>query len=296
MFTSNTSIVATIDASIKSFGHVIAEHIGKGFTGRITYRDISKGVFISVEMVKGVLTACRASERGAVFEGADCEHVAANYLYLSEGVIEVAEVRDSDIFLDVILFPHSMISEAGTLATIIQRDLRVAPRPAAPSPKPVTPPPTPPPSPQVPQPKPVTAPVAQQPPPTPQPQAPLPPPPVKPEAKAEKAAEFSVSNECIDPLAVYTLLKSGKMHTVFPEISYNEAVKKMQSIAKEAKVKNVYLSANIQEGTARIVIDVEKRATYIEFEDQKGNVVCGEGAEKKIRDGRLLNAKIWVLE
>ena len=290
MLLSSGNVVATIDASAKALGNVIVEYIAKGFTGRITYRDASSRVFISIEMIRGVIQVCRATERGSVYEGGECERVASNYLYVPNGSIEVVEIGEREILRDIIHFPYSVVSEKGGLAMLLQSRLGAASKRVEPVPAPAPPPP-----PATPQ----TQPIQVQPPPTSVVQAQ--PSPIRQEvvaeAKAEKAAvetEMTISNECIDPLTLYTIVKNGAVQSINEEVSRQDIIKRIGDIAKSGKAKQVYLSANLQDGVTRIVVDVEKNVVYMEFEDSRGNVVCGEGAAKQIGDRRLSNVKMWI--
>lgn len=289
MFLSSGNVVATIDASAKALGNVIVEYIAKGFTGRITYRDASSRVFISIEMIRGVIQVCRATERGSVFEGGECERVASNYLYVPNGSIEVVEIGEREILRDIIHFPYSVVSEKRGLVVLLQSRLGAASKRVEPAPAPAPPPPT---TPQIQstQVQPSPTPIAQAQPSSARQE-------VVAEAKVEKVVaevEMPISNECIDPLTLYTIVKNGAVQSVSEEISYQDIIKRVGNIVKSVKAKQVYLSANIQDGVTRIVVDVEKNVVYMEFEDSRGNVFCGEGAVKEIGNRKLSNVKMWI--
>ncbi|MEM0026497.1 MAG: hypothetical protein QXT53_00990 [Ignisphaera sp.] len=274
MFLSSGNRVVTIDASTKALGKVIAEQIVKGFTGRITYRDASRRVFISIEMIRGVVQACRAVEMEYIFEGGECENIASNYLYAPNGSIEVIEIGEGEILRDIIHFPHSIVSGKGRLMSLLQINLGEVSRSVASltpqaqsSPAPVS--------------RSQSSPTKQE---------------VAIEKAAERAMDIAFSNECIDPLNLYTIVRNGTIQSISEKIGYQDAVKRIDDIARSRKAKQIYLSANLQDGVARIVIDIEKKAIHIEFEDSKGNLLCGKEAVKQIENKELSNAKIWIFE
>lgn len=109
MFLSKGNTIETVNAGVRTFRNVLSSYISKRFTGRITYRYPAGGIFISIEIVEGVITACRGVALGNLYEGVGCCEVAVNYLDSMEGSIEVVEIKADAIINDTVVFPSSKI-------------------------------------------------------------------------------------------------------------------------------------------------------------------------------------------
>jgi len=306
LFLSSREAIAIVDTVVKSFGNVLIEYVRQGFTGRVTYRNTSIGTYISVELLKGFPVACRGVDRGNVVEGSDCTFSAMTYLYVAEGSVEVSPLSENEVLLDTLAFPHSTLSERDTfITTLLSSASMVPPAPAAPKPAVAAPPPPPQPKPSEPKivqppkpatpPPPVTAPQPPQPPPAPQvkepavakaAEAPLAPPPAK--------AEVAVAGECIDPVTLYSILRSSTIVAQMGEAMYSDVVAKLSSLARESKAKFIYTSANAPNGKVRALLDAEGMRLYIEFEDQSGKTACGNEAAKLISSSKLTAIRMWV--
>jgi hypothetical protein len=308
LFLSSRETIEIVDTVVNSFGNVLVKYVRQGFTGRVTYRNTSIGTYISVELLKGFPVACRGVDRGNVVEGSDCTFSAMTYLYVAEGSVEVSPLPENEVLLDTLAFPHSVLSERDTFITTLLSSVSMAPpAPTAPKPAVAVPPPPPPqpkpsepkivqpPKPATPPPPPVTAPQPPQPPPAPQvkepavakaAEAPPPPPPVE--------AEVTVTRECIDPVTLYSILRSSTMVAQIGEAMYSDVVAKLSSLARESKAKFVYTSANAPNGKVRALLDAESMRLYIEFEDQSGKTVCGNEAAKLISSSKLTAIRMWA--
>jgi len=109
MFLSRGNIVEIVNANVKTLRNVLKEYISKGLTGRISYRNAGKGVYISIESIDGKMVACRGVAMGTLYEGVKCCDIVVEYLDVSEGVIEVAELMANAISQDIEFFPFSKI-------------------------------------------------------------------------------------------------------------------------------------------------------------------------------------------
>lgn len=231
--------IAIVDAATKMLENVLVEYIKQEFTGRITYRNTVIGTYISLILLKGSLIACRGVDGGAIVEGPECSASAMKYLRSGEGNVEVVPLSESEILLDTLTFPDSVLTERDVLAMAL-----------------------------------LAKPVAE-----------AAPPPVK--------AEVAVAEECIDPVTLYTILRSSTIVTQIGEAMYSDVIGKLTSIARESKAKTVYASANAPNGKVKILLNVENNKVYIEFEDQTGKTVCASEAVKLASTGKLTNIRIW---
>jgi len=292
MFPSSGDIIESIEASIKSFGKVLAEYISKRFSGRITYKSVM-GVYISLEIVDGAITLCRGVARGNIVEGNACCDEAARYLYVAEGVIEVMKIDPKIIGLDAINFPNTVVE--GTTAIHMQLEkISVQPTPApvavthpvessavevakAPeaiaieTPKPVA---------EVPKavevPKPEAPPaVAQAPPPT-------------------VVVQPVFSEDCIDPIVLYQVMRSSQFLQQIGSARYGDIAERILGIAIERKPSKIYVTASTETGTLRVLLDVESMNMNIEYEEG-GKTVCGSSALKSIESIELKSIRIWIL-
>ena len=254
-------MVLSVDAANKTFGKVLAECVQSGFSGRVTYRNASKGIYISVEIAKGSLVACRGVDKGYVVEGSECSRRALDYLHSVEGSIEVLSISEEAIALDTLIFPHSILSKDDDLVTAINK---IVAEKAVEK---------------------VAAPVL------------LP----KPEAMhiiLEEARlsvkSYAYSSECIDPVKLFNIIKSSTFIERINTLEYDSLLSLLTEVVKAKKPRVIYVSANTSDGFTRIVVDNEEKKIYIEFEDKNKNVVCGKEALEKIQT-KLLDIKIWVM-
>ncbi|ADM28474.1 hypothetical protein Igag_1677 [Ignisphaera aggregans DSM 17230] len=294
MFPSSGDIIESIEASRKSFGKVLAEYVSKRFSGRITYKS-AMGVYISLEIVDGAITLCRGISRGNVVEGNTCCDEAAKYLYVAEGVIEVMKIDPKIIGLDAINFPNTVVE--GTTAIHMQLEKISAPPTHAPvavtppiesraievaktleaiaieTPKPVAEAPK-----AVEAPKPETPAVAQAPPTT----------------VPTEAVQPVVSEECIDPITLYQVMRSSQFLQQISSARYGDIAEKILGIAREREPSKIYITASTESGTLRVLLDVESMNINIEYEEG-GKTICGSNALKSIESVELKSIRIWIL-
>jgi len=134
MFLSSGNIVESIGVDRKSFGKILAEYISRGFSGRISYRN-DRGVYISIEIIRGSIALCRGIERGNIVEGSICCEKAASYLHVGEGVVEVMEIDPKLLDMDFIVYPNSVVEsttvlhrELEAIATTLSRAIEAPPK------------------------------------------------------------------------------------------------------------------------------------------------------------------------
>lgn len=305
MFLSSGNTVETVEADLKSFGRVLREYIVKKFTGCINYRNVVQGVYVSVSIVGGNIMGCRAMDRGVIYEGTSCSDVAMRYLYHPEGVIEVVEISKKDVLIDLAVFPLSRLEERTALVTSLGSEVAVAP--SIPTPVTVTPPstakveekapatpvetvppmPVPPPT--------VSVGVAEKPPAVEQvksvevpPQPPVTPAPAKPK-------EVSVVNECIDPITLYSIMRSSQIvETVPKSLTLEEIMEKIKGVAQEKKPRYIYVSGSIEDAPLRVIHDLETGNIYIELE-KGGAPICGNGALDLLKGKVASSIRIWIV-
>jgi len=282
MFLSSGKVIETYDASRKKFGEVIAEYVKKGFTGRITFRTEygmvyvgrTASVSISVELLRGLIVACRGIEGGNIVEGADCSASALKHLYASVGTVEVVELSEDNVLLDVLTFPHAALAADDKLVTTITGTAVTMPTPpqqASVAPLPI-------PKPAESPPKIEAKPVAQQ----------LPKP-----VEEVKVEELSVADECIDPLTLYTVIRSSTLLGTLAEATYSDVVKKIGEAISTGKTKLVYVSAAVEGRDLKMLVDANTKKIYIEIESSSGSSICGSEALKHVKDSKLSKIKLW---
>lgn len=305
-------VIETVEARVKSLERILKSYIEKRFTGYVTYRNDVQGVYISIAMVEGSIAGCKSIERGVVYEGIECCGVTMRYLYEPEGVIEVHDIQRGIIILDLVVSPLSRVERPSALTSVLGAKvgipiLALAPEVSAPATEVVAPPVR---APEVrletaaeevaPQTIAETEPVKPA-------QPPLPPPQPAPEATVaatavavakpveEKPIEIAISNECIDPVTLYMVMRSSQLLEVIAEPqSFQEIVNKIKSIAIEKKPSYVYVSSAVENTTIRIIYNTSNRSINIELE-KDGSVVCGSEALKWLEGRKIADIKVWYL-
>jgi len=279
---SSGKVVEAHDASRKKFGEVIAEYVKKGFTGRITFRTEygmgyvgrTRSVSISVELLRGSIIACRGIEGGNIVEGADCSASALKHLYASVGTVEVVELSEDNVLLDVLTFPHAALATDDKLVTTITGAAIIMPAP--PQQAPITPPSIP--KPVESPPKIEAKPVAQQ---------------LQKPVEEVKVEELSVTDECIDPLTLYMVIRSSTLLGTLSESTYSDVVKKISEAISTGKNKLIYVSATVDNRDVRMLVDVSTKKIYIEIGGSGGSSICGSEALKHVKDSKLSKIKLW---
>ena len=231
-------------------------------------------VSISVELLRGLIIACRGIEGGNVVEGADCSASALKHLYASVGTVEVVELSEDNVLLDVLTFPHAALAADDKLVTTITGTAVTMPTPpqqASVAPLPI-------PKPAESPPKIEAKPVAQQ----------LPKP-----VEEVKVEELSVADECIDPLTLYTVIRSSTLLGTLAEATYSDVVKKIGEAISTGKTKLVYVSAAVEGRDLKMLVDANTKKIYIEIESSSGSSICGSEALKHVKDSKLSKIKLW---
>ncbi|MEM1678956.1 MAG: hypothetical protein QXU96_00035 [Ignisphaera sp.] len=248
MFLSKGNTIETVSAGVRTFRNVLSSYISKRFTGRITYRYPAEGIFISIEMVEGTITACRGVALGNLYEGVSCCEVAVNYLDSVEGSIEVVEIKADAIINDTLVFPSSKIEGETALHKQLAAPLKLV------------------------------------------------------EEKQTKQIEIAqpipikrttVSSECIDPLQLYSILKTSQLVFQTNNSLQHIDIEKMVNELKNRNPVHIYISSTVDGQTLRILIDIANRIEYYQLETE-GDNICGEEAYRQYIQKKLLNTKIWL--
>lgn len=302
MFLSSGSIIETVEADLKSLGRVLKEYIAKKFTGYVNYRNIVQGVYISISMVNGSIVGCRAVDRGVIYEGTVCSDTAMRYLYQPEGVIEVVDVPKKGVLIDLVVFPLSRLEERTALITSLGPEAMVAP--SIPPSIEVTAPST-----VKVEEKVSVSPIESVPEPSPPSVAPTGATEEKPVEKQVEvispqlpaqpiptvAKEISIANECIDPLTLYSVMRSSQIiETVSVPLTLEKIIEKIKEVAQEKKPRYVYISGNVEDAFLRIVHDTTTANIYIEFE-KSGAPICGNEALDVLKNKSASNIRIWTV-
>ncbi|MEM1525501.1 MAG: hypothetical protein QW775_03720 [Ignisphaera sp.] len=303
MFLGSGTLIETVEARVKSLERVLKDYIAKKFTGYVVLRNDVQGIYISIAIVEGHLAACRSIESGRMYEGVECCRIVMNHLYEPEGVIEVQDVPYNLIILDTTIFPLSKVERSTTLSSVLGAEVGM-PRVVAPPSPPVTPPPPaimpaiPPirkeevkveeigvekPKEELPPPQPTTPP----------PSVVVPPPPAPP--APEKLAEISISKECIDPVTLYMVIKSGQLlESLTTPLLFKELIEKVRNIINEKKPGYIYLSSELEKATLKLIYDSQSNNISIEIE-KEGATICGDNARKELENKLISNIKIWYV-
>jgi len=278
-------VLEVAESRTKPFGRVLRDYSSKGFTGYVNYKNVNQGVYVTVAMVEGRIVACRAVgrvavifspvEREVLYEGVECSNVAVKYLYVPEGVVEVVEVPRDLILLDTLLFPLARIEERTPLEASLATEAAAGVREVA---QPVpTPQPQPPPQERVPT-SPGVLPAEAVP---------------KPEV-APGRPELKLLDECIDPLTLYTVLKSSQLLESSREtVSLSSLMEKLKEISSRGGVNYVYVTGALKDGAIRILYDLSTSTARVEVESG-GGTVCGGEAVKGIVSEGVSSARIWI--
>lgn len=290
MLIGSGRVVEVTESRVKPFGRVLSDYAGKGFTGYVSYKNVNQGVYITIAMLDGHIVACRAVgkvavifspvEREVLYEGVECSNAAAKYLYVPEGVVEIVEVSRDYVLLDTLIFPMARVEERTALEVSLAAEVAAGIRERAqPAPTPPTPP-TPPPQ----------LPSQEEAPPRALPAETAP----KPEVEPRKP-ELKLLDECIDPLTLYTVLKSSQLLEVLREaVNLSSLIEKLKEVATRGGISYVYATGSIKDGAVRVLYDLSTSTARVEVE-RGGGTVCGSEAVKDIVSEGVSSARIWVL-
>lgn len=285
MFIGSGKVLEISESRTKPFGRVLRDYASKGFTGYVNYKNFSQGVYVTVAMVEGRIVACRAVgrvavifspvEREVLYEGVECSNVATRYLYVPEGVVEVVEVPRDLILLDTLIFPLARIEERTPLEASLTTEMVAEVREVA---------------------QPVPTPQLQ---PPPQERVPAPPRvlPVEAVPKLEVAPrrpELKLLDECIDPLTLYTVLKSSQLLESLREtVSLSSLMEKLKEAASRGGVSYVYVTGALKEGAIRILYDISTSTVRVEVE-KGGRTLCGGEAARVVEGEKISSIRVWV--
>jgi len=319
MFLSSGTFIETVEARVKTLQRILKDYIDKKFTGYVIFRNDVRGIYVSIALIKGYLAACRSVDEGSVYEGIECCRTAMKYLNFPEGVVEVYDTPFETIELDMVLFPLSRVERENPLSITLGAKVGV-PREEVTIPPPAFQIPTPPVTLTAPAPQPLPAEeVKPSTPVTPpkeevvtqvaitkempkeeavqpilQPTPPAPP-PVTAEVVSAKPVEISLSGECIDPVTLYMVLKSGQLiETIQNPVSIEEIINKIKTIVKDRKPSYGYVSGYIENIVFRALYDSQSNNIYIEIE-KEGTTVCGDNARKELGGKTISSLKIWIV-
>lgn len=306
-------LIEIVEARAKTLERILKDYISKKFTGYVVYRNDVQGVYITIALIEGNIVACRSIDRGMVYEGAECADNAMRYLYHSEGVIEVFEQQVSVELYDMLIFPLSRLERKTALITRLNAEigvpksvLAVLPSlevlPSLPPSKEVAATPAPPPQPSELTPtveaveafKPESVAIAK-----PAIEEETPPPAVEvkpPEAPIlhKPIEELKISNECIDPVTLYMVMRSSQLLESIAALPLRDLLQKISNIIKDKSPVYLYVSGSIRDAVIRIVYDSQSGNINIEY-GKEGAVVCGETALKEIKDVEIVDIKFWTV-
>jgi len=255
MFLSRGNVVEVVNADVKTLRNVLKECISKGLTGRISYRDTGKGVYISIESVNGKIVACRGVAMGTLYEGVKCCDIVVEYLDTLEGVIEVVELTANAISKDIEFFPFSKID----IDTKLHQQLLSLKHLEA------------------------------------------------MERRVEKGVErhgiseepavqqinIQISNECIDPMHLYNILKHSQLAFQSNTSMLYKDVERIINELKDRKPRYIYISTYVKDLLLRILLDTANNIQFYELEKENRSI-CGEEAYKYYLQETLSNTRIWI--
>jgi len=271
MFLSSGNTIETVETSQKTFGKILAEYISKNFSGRISYKNIATGTYISIEIVGGVIALCRGIEKSNIIEGNICCEKATSYLHVGEGVVEVVEIDPKFIGIDMINFPNSIVEGTTSLhtqliaITPIPRAIEAIERRA----------------------EEIIA--------TEKAEAIEVSKTITSVASSGTAIYPTILEECIDPITLYQVIKSSQLvQQQEGSITYLDIIGNMMSIARDRKPSKIYINATTSSETLRILLDVESMKMNIEYE-KEGRVECGSNAVKIVAQIKFGSTRIWIL-
>lgn len=297
MFLASGTLVESVEAKAKTLEYVLKKYASKKFTGYVVYRNERVGVDVYIAMVEGNITACRAlryvfsvfsrAVRTILVEGASCCNIATEYINRPEGTVEVYSAERDEVLRDLLVFPLSRVEEVVELAKIVGTGVGVSLAPPTPTPPvEVAKPPL------IPE-KPLT-PVVEAPPSIPQVKQ-VKPPEVPPRVEETRAISPRVEEECIDPLVLFSVIRSSKLVEVVQEpLSAQSILQKVVNTVSERKPKHVYISGNAGKALVRVLFNAQDNATRVQVEEN-GVTKCGKAALEALSAVNVVNTKVWVV-
>ena len=287
MLSGSGKVLEVSESRTKPFGRVLRDYASKGFTGYVNYRNVNQGVYVTIAMVEGRVVACRAVgmvavifspvERGVLYEGVECSRVAEKYLYVPDGIVEVIEVPRDLVLLDTLIFPLARIEERTPLEASLATEAVAGVREVA---------------------QPVLTPQPQLP---PQERVPAPPgvPPAEAVPKPEvrpRGPELRLLDECIDPLTLYTVLRSSQLlESVRGAVNPGSLLEKLREVVSRGGVSYVYATGALKEGAIRLLYELSTSTVKVEVE-RGGRTLCGGEAMKAIEDEEISSVRVWVAQ
>uniref|UniRef100_A0A7J3QEL7 Uncharacterized protein n=1 Tax=Ignisphaera aggregans TaxID=334771 RepID=A0A7J3QEL7_9CREN len=255
MFLSRGNIVEIVNANVKTLRNVLKEYISKGLTGRISYRNAGKGVYISIESIDGKMVACRGVAMGTLYEGVKCCDIVVEYLDVSEGVIEVAELMANAISQDIEFFPFSKIDIDTKLhQQLLQEHIEGIERSVEKVVEGYE---------------------------------------ISIEPTAQQIKNIQISDECIDPMYLYNILKHSQLAFQSNTSMLYKDVERIVNELKDRNPRYIYISTYIKDLSLRILLDIANNIQFYELEKENRSI-CGEEAYKYYLRETLSNIRIWI--
>lgn len=314
MFLGGGTLIEIVEARVKPLERILKDYTSKRFTGYVTYRNDVQGTYISIALINGGVAGCRAIDKGVIYEGAECSDIAMRYLYHGDGVIEVYDLPKATVVYDMMIFPFSRIERKTALiarlgaevsapiglgkpipseievtkpVSITQETIQetVPSFPASPKMEEVSEVLVTESEPKVSETKPTEI----------VPETPPPPQPVQETVISTKETKLSISNECIDPVTLYRIMRSSQLlESLRENLVIQGIIQKIENIIREKNPSYIYVSGNIDEMSLRIVYDSQLKSLSLELE-KGGNILCGEVALKEVGSNIISNIKIWTI-
>lgn len=105
----------------------------------------------------------------------------------------------------------------------------------------------------------------------------------------------NITDECIDPVLLYSIIKLSKLLEVSHEaLTISEITRKTRRIISSEKPKYVYLSGDTGKAHVKIVFDVQNNNLSIEV-SENSVVDCGKTALNKLIKASISNVKVWIV-
>ena len=122
--------------------------------------------------------------------------------------------------------------------------------------------------------------------------------PLAPEVPATRGLretiDIPVSDECLDPVTLYSIIKSSKLLEIHREpITIREVARKIRSTAETMKPVYVYVSGEAGGTLIRIIYSAQTNSLNIEVEGESEHI-CGKQALEKIIKELIASTKIWI--
>lgn len=301
-------LVEHLEARAQNLRQVLGKYIEKKFTGYILYKTDDTQLVIG--MINGNIALCRLvkyipvvlgsvfgeTRRKTVLDGVDCCDNVTGMLDQRVGIIDVYSVDPKTFVVNALAIPQARVETSVRLAEMFRTgvgipiplvkpvvapakppEVAVPPRPEAPSP------------PKPPEPRPMPEAVVK---PPVKPEAPaIPPPPPRVEVKRFEPAEIVV-NECIDPLTLYSVIKSSTLEETHEALVLKDLLEKMRGLHEQKKPNVIYARGILEDATVKVLFNAQTGTANIEIERRETHI-CGKDAINTIKDKPIRDIRIW---